>query len=438
MSGPPQNGELETRLRKLIVTNGPAAVSSADASPKPSVPKVVAAPRRTPQRYRKFDEWQREPAAAGQSSHGQQQRRNHTSAAPSQFVPLQRPISHAFNQSFTTQCQYLEVQAQRMLPQIEMRPEEFMMKDSFRLYLERSIQAALQAQFAADAPNISLACFGSLASGFGMPGSDMDLALLSSAMPPELPRIIEKVILDMGHGAHLLTRTRVPIIKICESPTAELYQALREERQKWDNMSPEEREQHDKGTKQEEAVGDAVKTGLQTRDGADDVEIKQSSQNAGGEGTKQNMQQTDPKPDKGMIKEVPESAAEIDLKQSENPSQPIDSQLPSTTSAQITTQDSTPDEVAPLTATTTNTTTSTSTLDTKPKDPTNKPRKPWLRERKLGPLDFPKDGVGIQCDINFSNPLGLQNTTLLRCYSRCDVRVRLMILFIKSWASRRK
>jgi len=229
-----------------------------------------------------------------------------------------------------------------MLPQIEMRPKEFIMKDSFRSHLERSIQAALQVQLAADAPNISLACFGSLASGFGMPGSDMDLALLSSAMPPELPRIIEKVILDMGHGAHLLTRTRVPIIKVCESPTPELYQALREERQKWDDMSPEERDQHDKGTKQEEATGDAVKSGLQTRDGADNDETEQSSRHSGGADTKQNLQQTDAiptmTPDDGMIKGGPD---ESDLKETKNPSQPIDSQLPSTTSAQTTTHDST-------------------------------------------------------------------------------------------------
>ena len=53
-------------------------------------------------------------------------------------------------------------------------------------------------------------------------------------------------------------------------------------------------------------------------------------------------------------------------------------------------------------------------------------------------LDFPKDGVGIQCDINFSNLLALHNSTLLRCYSLCDKRVRPMVLFIKIWAKKRK
>ncbi|MDI1486161.1 MAG: hypothetical protein OHK93_004352 [Ramalina farinacea] len=53
-------------------------------------------------------------------------------------------------------------------------------------------------------------------------------------------------------------------------------------------------------------------------------------------------------------------------------------------------------------------------------------------------LDFPKDGVGIQCDINFSNLLAIHNSTLLRCYSLCDKRVRPMVLFVKIWAKKRK
>ncbi|KAH6668660.1 hypothetical protein F5X68DRAFT_176451 [Plectosphaerella plurivora] len=52
-------------------------------------------------------------------------------------------------------------------------------------------------------------------------------------------------------------------------------------------------------------------------------------------------------------------------------------------------------------------------------------------------LEFPKSGVGVQCDINFSAHLALQNTTLLRCYARTDPRVRPLVLFIKHWAKRR-
>jgi len=62
----------------------------------------------------------------------------------------------------------------------------------------------------------------------------------------------------------------------------------------------------------------------------------------------------------------------------------------------------------------------------------------WTREKQLGPLDFPKSGVGIQADINFSNALALHNTLLLRCYSLTDPRVRPIVLFVKAWAKRRK
>lgn len=328
-----------------------------------------------------------------------------------------------------------------------------MMKDLFRLHLERSIQTALQAQLTADAPKISLACFGSLASGFGMPGSDMDLALLSSIVPAELPRIIEKIILDMGHGAHLLTRTRVPIIKVCERPTAELYQALCEERQKWDDMTPEEREQQDRGTKQEEAVKDDAKTGTQVGTSVLGVDGANNHAQASDENTKQDAQERN----FALIHSPAHLTAQEEKTHQKtsltgSPSLPMSSQLqPSidTPASMINDVSKSVSDNIPLTSSRTNTTTdtssselSTSTITTDPPAQLNsKPqmkRKPWLRERKLGPLDFPKDGVGIQCDINFSNPLGLHNTTLLRCYSRCDVRVRLMILFIKSWASRRK
>lgn len=53
-------------------------------------------------------------------------------------------------------------------------------------------------------------------------------------------------------------------------------------------------------------------------------------------------------------------------------------------------------------------------------------------------LDYPKSGVGIQCDINFSNLLALHNSTLLRCYSLCDPRVQPMVIFIKTWAKKRR
>ncbi len=53
-------------------------------------------------------------------------------------------------------------------------------------------------------------------------------------------------------------------------------------------------------------------------------------------------------------------------------------------------------------------------------------------------LDYPKDGVGVQCDIIFSNPLAIHNSAMLRCYNLSDPRVKPMVLFVKAWAKRRK
>ncbi len=50
-----------------------------------------------------------------------------------------------------------------------------------------------------------------------------------------IPRLIEKAFLEIGLGARLLTRTRVPIIKVCERPPEKLLKDLREERHKWEN-----------------------------------------------------------------------------------------------------------------------------------------------------------------------------------------------------------
>ncbi|SCV43435.1 related to caffeine-induced death protein 1 Cid1 [Fusarium fujikuroi] len=89
---------------------------------------------------------------------------------------------------------------------------------------------------------VQLKCFGSLSSGFATKASDMDLGLLSpmSASQPDapgspIPRLLEKAFLEAGLGARLLTRTRVPIIKLCQSPPEKLRQGLLEERFRWEN-----------------------------------------------------------------------------------------------------------------------------------------------------------------------------------------------------------
>lgn len=94
--------------------------------------------------------------------------------------------------------------------------------------------------------SVELRCFGSTASGFATKASDMDLALLTplshitgdSADSP-IPRVMEKALLDHGYGARLLTRTRVPIIKLCQKPTPVLRAELLKERTKWENGAKE-------------------------------------------------------------------------------------------------------------------------------------------------------------------------------------------------------
>lgn len=92
------------------------------------------------------------------------------------------------------------------------------------------------------ASSVELKCFGSMASGFATKASDMDLAFLSPFSKPSpessespIPRILEKKLLGAGLGARLLTRTRVPIIKLCQEPGADLYEDLNNERLKWES-----------------------------------------------------------------------------------------------------------------------------------------------------------------------------------------------------------
>jgi hypothetical protein len=121
-------------------------------------------------------------------------------------------------------------------------------KENFRIVVEQACREAITAfeqqelgHINFDPLSVELKCFGSMSSGFATKASDMDLALLSprsrpAADSPEsrIPRILEKKLLDIGYGARLLTRTRVPIIKLCEKPTERLRNDLLEERKRWE------------------------------------------------------------------------------------------------------------------------------------------------------------------------------------------------------------
>ncbi|KAH8681276.1 hypothetical protein BX600DRAFT_543879 [Xylariales sp. PMI_506] len=151
-------------------------------------------------------------------------------------------------EELATQHELLEGLCRTVVQQAEIEHREIVEKENFRVQVEQICRAAVS-QYENTVNNASwfqpesvqLKCFGSLASGFATKAADMDLGLLSpeSAASPDgpdspIPRLIEKALLGAGFGARLLTRTRIPIIKLCQKPTDQLWRDLVEERIKWE------------------------------------------------------------------------------------------------------------------------------------------------------------------------------------------------------------
>ncbi|ETS83159.1 hypothetical protein PFICI_05035 [Pestalotiopsis fici W106-1] len=151
-------------------------------------------------------------------------------------------------EELAAQSGLLEHLCMAVLHGAEIDHDEILEKDRFRGHVELICRAVVSDfevninQMPDFQPySVRLACFGSLASGFATKAADMDLGLVSpnSKIPPDspdspIPRLIERALLDAGFGARLLTRTRVPIIKLCEKPGQQLHSALLEERRKWE------------------------------------------------------------------------------------------------------------------------------------------------------------------------------------------------------------
>ncbi|KFY57657.1 hypothetical protein V497_05379 [Pseudogymnoascus sp. VKM F-4516 (FW-969)] len=152
-------------------------------------------------------------------------------------------------EQISAQSDFLESLVQAIVPHVGVNTEEIAEKEAFRAKAEQICRDAVVKYEREELGNldfvpesVQLTCFGSMASGYATKGSDMDLALLSplSKIPPEssespIPRVLEKALLEWGCGARLLTRTRVPIIKLCEKPTEKLRADLLQERLKWEN-----------------------------------------------------------------------------------------------------------------------------------------------------------------------------------------------------------
>jgi terminal uridylyltransferase len=265
------------------------------------------------------------------------------------------PNSHS-QHDIHRQCQYLAFLAERETNK-ELNGKELQDKEAFRKRLEKIVQS-LVADYAKDhvtvnPKNVRLKCYGSLASGFAVPGSDMDLLLMfpkdegpAGSIEVESRRMIEKALLDLGYGARLLTKTRVPILRVCQKPGPELLLNLKKERGKWEYE-----------TEQEEKERKLSASGLDPSRLPSDI--------------------TDEQSDTATV-----TFAELDTEPS----------------------------IIPL---------------------------PPSPARVQASLEYTTD-VGIQCDINFSNYVAIHNTTLLRCYCKCDPRVRPMGLFVKEWSKARK
>ncbi|MCJ1466313.1 hypothetical protein MMC07_004932 [Pseudocyphellaria aurata] len=324
---------------------------------------------------------------------------------------------------------YLEALASVEVPKAEMGQQELEEKESLRLSLEQICRDAVtqyerkkNKEF--DESTVVLKCFGSLSSGFATHSSDMDLAILSPESTPalssnesEIPRLLEKALLDLGFGARLLTRARVPIIKFCEKPTPELVKALLGEREKWEK----ERDAPPKPKVEKSSTKKGEESKKKSNKGEESKTVKSNK-------AEENVDSSQKSGENDALNEVPRSDAELvflyNLAMDEGwydaEERKIIKNFCSAVSMGLSGWDDDTLQKARL------------ELNSLTKI-LHKYRAPVENQ-----LDFPKSGVGIQCDINFSNPLALHNTLLLKCYSLCDPRIRPMILFVKAWAKRRK
>ncbi|KAF7542779.1 hypothetical protein G7Z17_g11289 [Cylindrodendrum hubeiense] len=188
------------------------------------------------------------PAHGYPRHHGQGHQPENRRGGSGQLYNPRRP-PHFRPEDVATQASLLDSLCFRVVSSSEIELSEIAEKETFRYRIE-AISRETIARFEKEQDpsfefpplSIELKCFGSLSSGFATKASDMDLGLLSpiSAPPPDaagsqIPRLLEKAFLDAGLGARLLTRTRIPIIKLCGSPPEKLRQDLLDERFKWEN-----------------------------------------------------------------------------------------------------------------------------------------------------------------------------------------------------------
>lgn len=202
--------------------------------------------------------------------------------------PRRRPLFTP--EQVAMQAAILDRLAFQVVSSSEIDRSEIAEKENFRLRIEHTIREAItqheieQTQrLDFPAQSIELQCFGSLSSGFATKASDMDLALLSplSTVQPQangspIPRLVEKALLDAGIAARLLSRTRVPIIKLCENPPETLFNDLLAYREKWEKGETQdehhdEDEDHEAHTEFDNANDEKEQSPIEGRHGADEA-----------------------------------------------------------------------------------------------------------------------------------------------------------------------
>lgn len=157
---------------------------------------------------------------------------------------------HALRKKIMIQSEYLETVAGEALKN-QMPVEEQQEKEALRQTLERIMHDVIteysRTHMAIEASKVKLKCYGSLASGFAVAGSDMDLLVTfprdgkpTGSLEEDVKRLFEKALLDAGFGARLLTQTRVPIMRVCETPTPNILDGLRRYRAKWEQDEQDE------------------------------------------------------------------------------------------------------------------------------------------------------------------------------------------------------
>ena len=401
-----------------------------------------------------------------------------------------------------TQVGYVENLAHAEVIKAEISQEEFLEKQALRKSLEEVCRKAVseyemhKAKDAAFVPgSVELRCFGSLSTTFATKSSDMDLVLVSPMSEPEssspeseLPRLIEKALLSLGYGARLLTKTRVPIIRFCEKPTPELVDLLLAERTKYEKeRDATPKTKTPKTPKQKEKVPEKPKSPLaqgRANVAANEALVEAKGLNMvkcdekGSPNTSEGAKPSGLSPSKNAQKKLKspsqgdgegQSKILVDDREGDDPSLVEKSDVERARLYKLAIRDG---WYEPMERQVIKTFLSALERHGVPKSEKSLGNQPKIlpsdeygskfndneqleRARAalqnlpnvLGryrpppaahPLDFPKEGVGIQCDINFSNHLALHNSHLLKCYASCDPRVRRMVLFVKAWSKKRK